>query len=107
MDSTTDDDYYAGERAFRKPNLQSRLQGGMNLQVCFMNDVPGDENTTPQEASKPPAHSEQVRTARMYKSLVMLLYRISFYSISLFLSSHPDPLCCHVICYLILYLYIT
>lgn len=28
-----DEDYYGGERTLRKPNLQTRLQGGMNLQV--------------------------------------------------------------------------
>ena len=28
-----DEEYYGGERAYKKPNLQTRLQGGMNLQV--------------------------------------------------------------------------
>ncbi|XP_070173018.1 serine-rich adhesin for platelets-like [Littorina saxatilis] len=35
----TDEDYYGGERAFKKPSLSARLQGGMNLQICFMNDA--------------------------------------------------------------------
>ena len=35
----TDEDYYGGERAFKKPSLSTRLQGGMNLQICFMNDA--------------------------------------------------------------------
>ncbi|XP_037075795.1 schwannomin-interacting protein 1-like isoform X2 [Pollicipes pollicipes] len=30
-------------RAGRKPSLQSRLQGGMNLQICFMNETASDE----------------------------------------------------------------
>ena len=56
MGSGADEDYYAGERAFRKPNLQSRLQGGMNLQVCFMNDVPADESgATTEEPTKQPS----------------------------------------------------
>ena len=43
-----DEDYYGGERAFKKPNLQTRLQSGMNLQICFMNDTAvadGDVNS--------------------------------------------------------------
>ena len=35
-----DEEYYGNERAMRKPSLQTRLQGGMNLQLCFMNDLP-------------------------------------------------------------------
>lgn len=33
------------ERLYKKSNLTSRLQGGMNLQICFMNETeaPGDE----------------------------------------------------------------
>ncbi|KAL8574366.1 hypothetical protein ACOMHN_053579 [Nucella lapillus] len=43
----SDEDYYGGERAFKKPSLSTRLQGGMNLQICFMNDAAataGDES---------------------------------------------------------------
>lgn len=36
---TGDEDYYYGERAFKKPSLQTRLQSGMNLQICFMNEA--------------------------------------------------------------------
>lgn len=36
-------------RAARKQSLQSRLQSGMNLQICFMNDVSDNEGAT-QEA---------------------------------------------------------
>ncbi|KAK7483183.1 hypothetical protein BaRGS_00025587, partial [Batillaria attramentaria] len=35
----TDEEYYAGERTFKKPSLSTRLQSGMNLQICFMNDA--------------------------------------------------------------------
>ncbi|XP_074657986.1 uncharacterized protein LOC141910976 [Tubulanus polymorphus] len=37
-----DEDYYGGERAYKKPNLQTRLQSGMNLQICFMNESTSD-----------------------------------------------------------------
>lgn len=36
------DEYYNGERIHRKPSLQSRLQSGMNLQICFMNETSSD-----------------------------------------------------------------
>ena len=38
-----DEDYYAGERAFRKPSLQTRLQDRMNLQICFVNAAADDD----------------------------------------------------------------
>jgi len=41
-----DEDYYGGERMFKKPNLQTRLQGGMNLQICFMNEAMSDVDST-------------------------------------------------------------
>ncbi|CAL1673315.1 unnamed protein product [Lasius platythorax] len=43
----------------RKPSLQSRLQSGMNLQICFMNETssdtesPGSENDTSSPGSTP------------------------------------------------------
>ncbi len=40
----TDEEYYGGERMFKKPNLQTRLQGGMNLQICFVNEASATEN---------------------------------------------------------------
>lgn len=33
-------------KAPRKQSLQSRLQSGMNLQICFMNDVSDNEGLT-------------------------------------------------------------
>ncbi|OWF49095.1 J domain-containing protein DDB_G0295729-like isoform X2 [Mizuhopecten yessoensis] len=38
-----EEDYYGGERSYKKPNLSKRLQSGMNLQICFMNESPGEE----------------------------------------------------------------
>ncbi len=40
----TDEEYYYNERTFKRPNLQTRLQSGMNLQICFMNDAVGDQD---------------------------------------------------------------
>ncbi|XP_022918764.1 schwannomin-interacting protein 1 homolog [Onthophagus taurus] len=37
----SEDEYY-NDRPGRKPSLQSRLQSGMNLQICFMNDTMSD-----------------------------------------------------------------
>ena len=56
-----DEDYYGGERAFKKPNLQTRLQHAMNLQICFMNpDTPAAPNAAPTD---PAADITQVRKA--------------------------------------------
>ncbi|XP_076454372.1 uncharacterized protein LOC143289262 isoform X2 [Babylonia areolata] len=41
-----DEDYYGGERAFKKPSLSTRLQGGMNLQICFVNDAAATADDT-------------------------------------------------------------
>ncbi|XP_013392216.1 uncharacterized protein LOC106160229 isoform X2 [Lingula anatina] len=48
----TDEEYYGGERTFRKPNLQTRLQSGMNLQICFVN------NSLPESGNVPPVTAE-------------------------------------------------
>lgn len=37
-----EEEYYGGERMYKKPNLQTRLQSGMNLQICFMNEATSD-----------------------------------------------------------------
>ncbi|KAF4527777.1 hypothetical protein B566_EDAN015833 [Ephemera danica] len=38
----------------RKPSLQSRLQSGMNLQLCFMNETASDCESTPDHEIKRP-----------------------------------------------------
>ncbi|XP_046606243.1 uncharacterized protein LOC124298380 isoform X3 [Neodiprion virginianus] len=38
----------------RKPSLQSRLQSGMNLQICFMNDTSSDTESPVSEADTTP-----------------------------------------------------
>ncbi|ELT97320.1 hypothetical protein CAPTEDRAFT_74919, partial [Capitella teleta] len=40
-----DEDYYGGERALRKPSLQARLQSGMNLQICYVNEAPTEDTS--------------------------------------------------------------
>jgi len=47
------DDNYVSERVGRKPSLHSRLQGGMNLQICFMND-PGSDSESPSTDAEGP-----------------------------------------------------
>lgn len=41
---------------YKKPTLQSRLQSGMNLQICFMNESPAD---TDSELSRSPQQFEE------------------------------------------------
>lgn len=50
------DDYYGVERPGRKPSLQSRLQSGMNLQICFMNETMSD-NESPNSDSESGSNS--------------------------------------------------
>lgn len=61
-----DADYYSNEpRPGKKPSLQARLQSGMNLQICFMNETlsdtesPGSEGEIPASgASAAPASTK-------------------------------------------------
>ncbi|XP_050395068.1 uncharacterized protein LOC126812891 isoform X1 [Patella vulgata] len=48
----TDEEYYYNERAFKKPNFQTRLQSGMNLQICFMNEAMNEAGHQEQTANK-------------------------------------------------------
>ncbi|KAG1667294.1 Schwannomin-interacting protein 1 [Nymphon striatum] len=42
---TESDDYYGGEKMTKKPSLTTRLQSGMNLQICFMNETASDQDS--------------------------------------------------------------
>ena len=42
-DNDNDDD--EDTSTYKKPNLQTRLQSGMNLQICFMNESPADNDS--------------------------------------------------------------
>ncbi|CAO1346737.1 unnamed protein product [Diamesa hyperborea] len=47
-----EDDYFtnlAAVRPIRKPNLQSRMQNGKNLQICFMNEAASDTESSDSE----------------------------------------------------------
>lgn len=60
----SEDDYYS-DRPGRKPSLQARLQSGMNLQICFMNETvsdsesPTSDNECPLTNPKPPKTLKQ------------------------------------------------
>ncbi|KAJ8310710.1 hypothetical protein KUTeg_012575 [Tegillarca granosa] len=51
MGTGVEEDYYGSERTSynKKPNLSSRLQTGMNLQICFMNESPSEEQNLTQD----------------------------------------------------------
>lgn len=56
------EDYYGGERIGKRPSLQARLQSGMNLQICFMNETAveqdvGESNVADVPPAKPPRKS--------------------------------------------------
>ncbi len=55
-----DEEYYGGERMYKKPNLQTRLQGGMNLQICFMNEATSDQESINGDTDDT-RHSPQIR----------------------------------------------
>ncbi|CAG9863025.1 unnamed protein product [Phyllotreta striolata] len=48
----SEDDYYS-DRPGRKPSLQSRLQSGMNLQICFMNESLSDTDSPSSDSECP------------------------------------------------------
>ncbi|XP_054281813.1 general transcriptional corepressor trfA [Macrosteles quadrilineatus] len=47
------DEFYGGDRPGRKPSLQARLQSGMNLQICFMNDQMSDTESPSSDSETP------------------------------------------------------
>ncbi|XP_025080171.1 schwannomin-interacting protein 1-like isoform X2 [Pomacea canaliculata] len=66
----TDEEYYGGERTFKKPSLSARLQGGMNLQICFVNDAAAsseDGDITPTAA--PSSIPVMASTSQSYHNL--------------------------------------
>lgn len=56
------DDYYGGEKAGKKPSLQARLQSGMNLQICFMNETSSDTESPSSESPLEPQSLPPVKT---------------------------------------------
>ncbi|XP_056639444.1 general transcriptional corepressor trfA [Diorhabda sublineata] len=54
----TEDDYYT-DRPGRKPSLQARLQSGMNLQICFMNESLSDTDSPSSDSECPMTNPKQ------------------------------------------------
>ncbi|XP_015189207.1 PREDICTED: ras guanine nucleotide exchange factor B isoform X4 [Polistes dominula] len=48
----------------RKPSLQSRLQSGMNLQICFMNETPSDTESSCSESDALPGSTPMSRGSK-------------------------------------------
>lgn len=57
----TEDEYYT-DRPGRKPSLQSRLQSGMNLQICFMNENVSDTESPSSDSECPMTNPKQPKT---------------------------------------------
>uniref|UniRef100_A0A1B6CHL0 Schwannomin interacting protein 1 C-terminal domain-containing protein n=1 Tax=Clastoptera arizonana TaxID=38151 RepID=A0A1B6CHL0_9HEMI len=69
------DEYYGNDRPGRKPSLQARLQSGMNLQICFMNDTMSDTESPsnevePTQTNKSPVKFSTIETVRPEQKLL-------------------------------------
>ncbi|RZC39576.1 schwannomin-interacting protein 1-like, partial [Asbolus verrucosus] len=58
----SEDDYYT-DRPGRKPSLQARLQSGMNLQICFMNETVSDNESPGSDTECPMTNPKQPKTS--------------------------------------------
>lgn len=58
-----EDDYYM-DRPGRKPSLQSRLQSGMNLQICFMNETASDNESPSSDNECPLTNPKPAKTLK-------------------------------------------
>ncbi|XP_044266458.1 schwannomin-interacting protein 1 homolog isoform X2 [Tribolium madens] len=58
----SEDDYYT-DRPGRKPSLQARLQSGMNLQICFMNETVSDTESPSSDNECPLTNPKQPKTS--------------------------------------------
>ncbi|CAH0556421.1 unnamed protein product [Brassicogethes aeneus] len=58
----SEDDYYT-DRPGRKPSLQARLQSGMNLQICFMNETASDTESPSSDSECPMTNPKQPKTS--------------------------------------------
>lgn len=61
------EDYYGSDKPGKKPSLQARLQSGMNLQICFMNETSSDTES-PSSESAPPTTSQITPPVKSNKS---------------------------------------
>ncbi|KRT78408.1 hypothetical protein AMK59_8612 [Oryctes borbonicus] len=58
----SEDDYY-NDRPGRKPSLQARLQSGMNLQICFMNETVSDNESPSSDSESTMMNPKQPKNA--------------------------------------------
>ncbi|XP_031343872.1 uncharacterized protein PF11_0213 isoform X2 [Photinus pyralis] len=73
----SEDDYY-NDRPGRKPSLQARLQSGMNLQICFMNETASDTDSPSSDSECPMTNPKEqrmspkiIKTAPVHPELVL------------------------------------
>lgn len=57
-----------GDKPARKPSLQSRLQNGMNLQICFMNETVSDNESPSSDSETCPNLTKSKSTTHNYTS---------------------------------------
>ncbi|XP_060810435.1 putative uncharacterized protein DDB_G0282133 [Amyelois transitella] len=65
------EEYYSlghTERPGKKPSLHSRLQNGMNLQICFMNETASDNESQASDLDKSYSSKSSSRTSLFSKS---------------------------------------
>ncbi|KAL1514282.1 hypothetical protein ABEB36_003563 [Hypothenemus hampei] len=62
------EDDYCTDRPGRKSSLQSRLQSGMNLQICFMNDTVSDNESPSSDNECPLTNPKPAKTLRQNNS---------------------------------------
>ncbi|XP_048260163.1 uncharacterized protein LOC100650023 isoform X5 [Bombus terrestris] len=55
----------------RKPSLQSRLQSGMNLQICFMNETPSDTESPCSENDASPGSTPSLLNSKQQQKQQM------------------------------------
>ncbi|CAH1282575.1 unnamed protein product [Diabrotica balteata] len=63
----SEDDYYS-DRPGRKPSLQARLQSGMNLQICFMNESLSDTDSPSSDSECPMTNPKHHKSNNNLKS---------------------------------------
>ncbi|KAF5274698.1 hypothetical protein FQA39_LY07090 [Lamprigera yunnana] len=64
----SEDDYYS-DRPGRKPSLQARLQSGMNLQICFMNETASDTDSPSSDSECPMTNPKEQRSPKLTKTI--------------------------------------
>ncbi|XP_026674932.1 schwannomin-interacting protein 1 homolog isoform X2 [Ceratina calcarata] len=76
----------------RKPSLQSRLQSGMNLQICFMNETPSDTESPCSENDSSPGSTPTSLGSRQQKQMPVRPQVLSLPPLRLDTSSDSAPI---------------